>query len=170
MVPTIFLRISTSSFVRKQTTYVIRAEYDNENIMALKFYCKKDRRSKYKYNKIINKGSFSSVINILDTCTSLIPILLEKHPDCSFGLCSSRSIDFTNPKKLTEHLQSNQRFRIYFKFIQDRIGHKTFTHIEYPSISSYILINNNVNDIDGKEKDILGMFERTYQTIPDITN
>lgn len=150
--------------------YIIRAEYHNENIIALKFYCKKDRGSKYKYNKIINKGSFTSVIKILGTCTALIPDLLEKHPDCSVGLCSARSIDFTNPKKLTENLQNNQRFRIYSQFIQDRIGNKTFTHIEYPSISSYMLINNNIDNIDQKEKQIKEMFERTYQTIPDITD
>ena len=150
--------------------YIIRAEYHSGNVIAVKFYCKKDRGSKYKYNKIINKGSFASVIKIFGTCTALIPDLLEKHPGCSVGLCSARSIDFTNPKKLTEHLENNQRFRIYSKFIQDRIGHKTFTHIEYPTISSYMLINNDVEDIDLKEKQIIEMFERTYLTIPDITD
>ncbi|WHF51797.1 hypothetical protein QGN23_00620 [Chryseobacterium gotjawalense] len=136
--------------------------------MALKFYCKKDRGSQYKYNKIINKGNFTSVIRILDTCTSLILILLEQHPNCSFGLCSSRSIDFSNPKKLTENLENNQRFRVYSKFIQDRIGNITFTHLEYPFISSYLLINNSVADIRKKEEDIVKMFERTYNSIPDI--
>ena len=81
--------------------YIIRAEYHTENIFAVKFYSKKDRRSQYKYNKIINKNTYTSVINILETCTSLIPILLEKHPNCSFALSSARSIDFSNPKKLT---------------------------------------------------------------------
>ncbi|MDP9956601.1 hypothetical protein J2X97_002260 [Epilithonimonas hungarica] len=136
----------------------------------MKFYCKKDRRSDYKYNKIINKGTFSSVIKILNTCISLIPVLLEKHPACSFGLCSSRSIDFSNPEKLTEDLPSNQRFRIYSQYIQGRVGNITFTHIEYPSISSYILLNNNVDDIDKEERNIVEMFERTYRTIPDIAN
>ncbi len=150
--------------------YIIRAEYHHENVIALKFYCKKDRKSNYKYNKIINKGTFKSVINILDTCTTLIPLLLEKHPNCCFGLCSARSIDFSNPKKLTENIENNQRFRVYSQFIQSRVGNKTFTHIEYPSISSYMLINNNVEDIDIKEMQIKKMFERTYQTIPDIVD
>ena len=148
--------------------YVIRAEYHIENVIALKFYCKKDKRSKYKYNKIINKGTYKSVISILQSCTCLIPLLLDKHPDWNFGLCSSRSIDFSNPKKLTEDIKNNQRFRVYGRFIQDRIGNNTFTHIEYPSISSYLLINNNVSNVDNREKEIKEMFERTYQTIPDI--
>ncbi|MDQ0477086.1 hypothetical protein QF004_001608 [Chryseobacterium sp. MDT2-18] len=169
MVPPIFLRIYTNSIAKKtRLHYIIRAEYHLENVMALKFYCKKDRGSQYKYNKIINKGNFTSVIRILDTCTSLILILLEQHPNCSFGLCSSRSIDFSNPKKLTENLENNQRFRVYSKFIQDRIGNITFTHLEYPSISSYLLINNSVADIRKKEEDIVKMFERTYNSIPDI--
>lgn len=150
--------------------YVIRAEYHSENVIALKFYCKKDRASDYKYNKIINKASFRTVINILDTCVSIVPILLLRHPSCSFGLCSARSIDFSNPKKLTEDLENNQRFRVYSQFIQSRVGNKTFTHIEYPSISSYILVNNSNANIDQKEQDIKEMFERTYRTIPDITN
>jgi len=59
---------------------------------------------------------------------------------------------------------------VYSQFIQSRVGNKTFTHIEYPSISSYMLINNNVEDIDIKEMQIKKMFERTYQTIPDIVD
>ena len=150
--------------------YIIRAEYHNGNVIALKFYCKKDRGSDYKYNKIINKNTFKTVVKILDTCISLIPTLLDKHPDCSFGLCSARSIDFSNPKKLTEHLPNNQRFRVYSQYIQSKVGNETFSHIEYPSISSHMLLNNNVQDIDKEERNIIEMFERTYRTIPDITN
>ncbi|MCT4315519.1 hypothetical protein HZP15_10240 [Elizabethkingia anophelis] len=153
-----------------QLHYIIRAEYHNENVIGLKFYCKKDKRSEFKYNKIINKGGYLSVINILGTCTKLIPILLEKHPDCSFGFCSSRSIDFSNSRKLTEDIQNNQRFRVYTKFLQKTIGNATFTHIEYPDISSYLLVNNNVENVYKKEERIKEMFERTYINIPDISD
>jgi len=149
--------------------YIVRAECHKEDVIALKFYCKKDKRSKYKYNKIINRGSFRSVTRILNTCTTLIPIFLEKYPHCSFALCSARSIDFSNPRKLTEYLQNNQRYRIYTQFIQNRIGSKTFTHIEYPSISCYLLINNKSPDVNLKEMNIKEMFARTYHSIPDIT-
>jgi hypothetical protein len=33
-----------------------------------------------------------------------------------------------------------------------------------------MLLNNNVQDIDKEERNIIKMFERTYRTIPDITN
>lgn len=148
--------------------YIIRAEYHTENVFAVKFYCKKDRSSDFKYNKIINKNNYSTVINIFGTCLCLIPEILKFYPDTSFAIMSSRTVDFSNPKKLTESLPKNQRFRVYTKFIQDRIGNVTFTHFEYPSISSYLLINNLEKDIDEKELKIKEMFERTYSYIPDL--
>ena len=101
---------------------------------------------------------------------SLIPELLKLYPDCHFAFMSSRSVDFSNSKKLTEALPKNQRFRIYTNFIQDRIANITFTHFEYPSISSYLLINNCEENIDLKELKIKEMFERTYSYIPDLDN
>lgn len=148
--------------------YIIRAEYHSENVFAVKFYCKKDRRSDHKYNKIINKNNYSTVIKIFETCLSLLPEFLELYPGCSFALLSSRSIDFSNPKKLTEDLPKNQRFRIYTRFLQDRIGNETFTHFEYVSISSYLLVNNSEKDVDLKETKIKEMFGRTYPILPDL--
>lgn len=150
--------------------YIVRAEYHTENVFAIKFYCKKDKRSDFKYNKIINKNKYSTVIKIFETCLSLIPELLELQPNCSFAILSSRSIDFSNPKKLTEALKKNQRFRVYTRFLQERIGNVTFTHMQYEELSSYLLINNNEADIDAKENMIKEMFERTYNFIPDLGN
>ena len=145
-------------------------EYHTENVFAIKFYCKKDKKSKFKYNKIINKNKYSTVIKIFETCLSLIPQLLELQPNCSFALLSSRSIDFSNPRKLTEGLTRNQRFRVYTRFLQERIGNVTFTHIQYEELSWYLLINNNEIDIDVKENRIKEMFEKTYNIIPDLGN
>lgn len=147
--------------------YILRAEYHAENVFGIKFYCQKDSKSDHKYNKIINRNGYSAVINIFETCLSLIPELLEKYPDCSFGLLSSRTIDFSNPKKLTEDLVRNQRYRVYTAFIRQRIRGKTFTHFQYPKISAYLLVNNSEN-ADLKELRIKEMFERTYATIPDL--
>lgn len=150
--------------------YIIRAEYHTENIFAIKFYCKKDKRSDFKYNKIINKNSSSTVLKILKTCLSLVPTLLQLFPNCNFALLSSRSVDFSSSKRLTEGLPQNQRFRIYSRFIQERIGNVTFTHFTYEKISSYLLINNTEHDIYAKELKVKEMFERTYKIVPDIGN
>ena len=146
--------------------YIIRAEYHTEDVFAVKFYCQRDSKSDFKYNKIVNKGS---AIKIIITCIQLIPELLVKHPKASFALYASRSIDFSSSSKLTEGLEENQRYRIYKYFIQTRIGSKVFTQFDYPSISSYILINNTNENINQKESDILEMFSRTYDSLPDFS-
>ena len=135
---------------------------------AYQFYCKKDKRSDFKYNKIINKHNSSTVLKILNTCLSVVPMLLQLSPNCNFALLSSRSVDFSSSKRLTEGLPQNQRFRIYSRFIQERIGNITFTHFAYEKISSYLLINNNEKDIYAKETRVKEIFERTYKIIPDI--
>lgn len=149
--------------------YIIRAEYHIEDVFAIKFYCKKDRKSPFKYNKILNKHTYGTVIKIFHTCLSLVPILLKKHPKCNFAIYSARSVDLKNPKRLTEDILINQRFRIYTPFIQQRIGSETFTHFKYDAISSYLLVNNQVGNVDIKENQIKTMFERTYQSLPDIS-
>jgi len=145
--------------------YILRAEYHKGDVFAVKFYCKKDKRSDFKYNKIINRGY---ALRILKTCLSLVIEILKDHPTANFAIYSSRSIDFSNPEKLTEGLEENQRYRIYKDYIKSRVGKKTFTHLDYPSISSYILVNNCNEDIELKEREILEMFDRTYQGMPDI--
>mgnify|MGYP003393526573 FL=1 len=63
----------------------------------------------------------------------------------------------------------NQRFRVYIRFFQDRIGNVTFTHFVYVDLSSYLLVNLAEGNIDIKELRIKEMFERTYNIIPDVT-
>lgn len=145
--------------------YVLRAEYHSGSVFAIKFYCKAHRRSDFKYNIIINRGH---CLKILNTCLSLLPELLKKYPQASFALNSSRSVELGSSQKLTEDIKENQRYRIYKNFIQSRIGKHTFTHLYYPEISSYLLINNHYPDIDIKEQEILQMFQRTYRSLPDI--
>lgn len=145
--------------------YIIRAELHTGDVFAIKFYCKKDKRSDYKYNKIVNRGY---ALRILQTCLSLVIEILKDYPYANFAIYSSRSIDFSNPKKLTENLEENQRYRIYKEYIKNRVGDETFTHLDYPAISSYILINNCNKDIEQKEREILEMFDRTYHGVPDI--
>lgn len=146
--------------------YIIRAEYHSEDVFAVKFYCKKDRKSDYKYNKILNKHSYSVVIRIFKTCLSIVPKLLQEYPNCSFAIVSSPTIDISTSKKLTENIIKNQRFRVYSRFLQERVGSKTFTHFMYENVSSYLLINNNNQDICFKELSIKKMFENTYNFLP----
>jgi hypothetical protein len=144
--------------------YVLRAEYHAEDVFAVKFYCKKDRHSEYKYSKLTNKGD---VGNILKTCVKLVPMLLTKHPTSSFGFVGSRTLDRASRK--VENYNNNQRFRIYKYMAGATMGTKTFEHIEYPEISGYLLVNRECGgDIADKELAIKRMFSQTYNNLPDI--
>lgn len=144
--------------------YILRAEYHNEDIFAVKFYCKQHRKSDFKYSKITNKGD---VKNILLTCAKSIPILLKNYPTASFGFIGSRSIDKTNDR-VENHIE-NQRYRIYIKIVSALIGTKTFQHREYPNQSGYLIINRKTKTkLDDKERAIIRMITREYETLPDI--
>lgn len=143
-------------------SYIINADYHEENVFAIKFYCSKDKRSVYKYNKIVNKGDLG---NILITCAKVVPVLLKSYPTASFGFCGARSIDFKSRK--VENYINNQRFRIYKRIVSIKFGTVTFTHYEYEQISSYLLINNS-NEVALQEEKIRKMFSTTYHNLPDL--
>lgn len=143
--------------------YILHADYHEGDFFAVKFYCKKDRHSDFKYSKIINKGD---VGNILMTCVKVIPLLLNDYPEASFGFIGSRTVDEISRK--VESFINNQRFRIYRQLIPLKFGEKTFAHFAYEQISGYLLINRRCDDIKGKEKELIRMLAATYNNLPDI--
>ena len=142
--------------------YIINADFHKEDVFAIKFYCSKDKRSDFKYNKIVNKGDLG---NIFITCAKVVPLLLKSYPTASFGFCGARSVDFKSKK--VENYIKNQRFRIYKNIVSIKFGTVTFTHYEYEKISSYLLVNNNCNKAVS-EKRIKKMFSSTYNNLPDL--
>jgi hypothetical protein len=144
--------------------YILRAEYHVEDVFAIKFYCKKDRGSEFKYSKLTNKGD---VGNILITCAKVIPELLAIYPTTSFGFVGARTLDRVSGK--VESYNKNQRFRVYSKVVAGKIGTVTFEHIEYPLISGYLLVNRNSGTkVNEKEIAIKHMFSRNYDALPDV--
>lgn len=144
--------------------YILRADFHEEDVFAIKFYCKKDRHSKYKYSKIINKGDIG---NILITCANIIPRLLIQHPNASFGFVGARTLDKASGK--VESYINTQRFRVYTNIIKMKFGNVTFEHYEYPDISGYLLVNRtSCTDISAKETAIRKIFSATYNHLPDI--
>jgi hypothetical protein len=143
--------------------YIINADYHECNVFAIKFYCKKDKHSEFKYSKIVNKGD---VGNILISCAKLISILLASYPKASFGFSASRSVDSNN--KTVEPYKVNQRFKTYKFIIQQRFGNITFTHFEYPEISCYLLVNNDHDNVSRIEREIVNMFSESYETLMDL--
>lgn len=144
--------------------YILRADYHEGDVFAIKFYCKKDRHSLFKYSKIVNRGDLG---NIIITCFKVVPLLLKSYPSASFGFAAARSID--EKTKKVEFYTKNQRFEIYRYISPLKFGMITFAHFEYEAISSYILVNRSCPDIDAKEREIVNMLSDTYNTLLDVT-
>ena len=143
--------------------YVLRADYHEVDVFAVKFYCKKDRHSEHKYSKIVNKGD---VGNILITCLKVVPLLLDKFPTASFAFAGSRSIDFKSKK--VESYTRTQRFRIYKYVVAQKIGSRTFAHYSFDKVSSYLLVNKKVGDIEKTKAMMVWMFADTYEDLHDV--
>ncbi|MFT4202331.1 MAG: hypothetical protein QM610_00320 [Chitinophagaceae bacterium] len=138
--------------------YIVRCEYHREDVFAVKFYCKKDRHSDYKYSKLTNKGD---VGNILVTCLKVIPLLLQEYPNASFCFVgASRLVE-----NRSEGMKRNIRFRIYSDVARNLIGSVLFTHYSNGDISSYLLLNNNCKDREEHKNAIQQMFADTYREI-----
>lgn len=143
--------------------YILHADYHDEDFFAIKFYVKQHSKSDFKYSKITNKGDLP---NILVTCAKVVPVLLKEYPTASFGFAASRSLDEVTKK--VEDLANNQRFQTYAYLAAQKFGTRTFAHIDFPKISSYLLLNKNCENIEEKQRRIIAMFQETYNTMLDI--
>ncbi|MEX2484028.1 MAG: hypothetical protein WED10_05705 [Brumimicrobium sp.] len=140
-------------------TYILRAEYHKGDVFGIKFYAKPHAKSKKKYSLLTNKGY---ALRVLQTCGSVIPLLLKDYPMASFGLIGSRLLD--EEREEIEVPQRNIRFRIYEKVAKDLFGEKTFEHYSYSKISGYLLINKR-NNIEQAKEEIERMFIHNYRDI-----
>jgi hypothetical protein len=144
--------------------YIVRADYHECDVFAIKFYVDQQKRSDYKYSIITNKGDTT---NIIVTCAKVVPLLLVDYPNASFAFAGSRSIDKVSNK--IESYYQTQRFVIYRDFAARFFGVETFEHFEYAEISSYLLLNKGPGRIEDREKRIRQMFIETYNTLLDLT-
>jgi hypothetical protein len=140
--------------------YIVRADYHVRDIFAIKFYCKKDRKSEFKYSKIVNRGDLG---NIIMSCARVIPMLLENYPAASFAFAASPSVDTKTKRK--EQIQYTQRYRLYCYMIPIKFGLETFVHYAYDNISAYLLYNRKSASSKAAIED---MFIATYQTLDAI--
>jgi len=140
--------------------YIIKADYHEGDIFAVKFYCKKDRRSNYKYSKTVNRGDLG---NIMISCFSVLPRIMQFYPNASFAFIGAPSVDLKTKNK--EKRPFTKRFAVYRYIASTIIGTKTFEHIEYEKVSGYMLINKLNEDIPGKETEFTSMFIETYSSL-----
>jgi hypothetical protein len=124
----------------------------------------KKKRSVYKYSRLTNKGD---VGNILITCLKVIPLILNDYPDVSFGFIGARTID--KASRTVEDFRNNQRFRVYRRIVEQKIGFHTFEHYVYEAVSGYLLLNkSHEQNMENREMAIIKMFTDTYHDLADL--
>lgn len=64
--------------------------------------------------------------------------------------------------------QNTQRYRIYKELVKEKIGEMTFEHVDYQSLSGYLLLNRAAINLKEKESAILTMFAETYNNLLDV--
>ena len=144
-------------------SYILRTDYHELNVYAIKFYCKRFRHGDLKYSKIINKGDLG---NIIVTCLKVIPILLQEQPSVSFAFAGARTIDSQSSK--VENYENTQRFRVYKYIVSKKIGTQIFSHFSNDQISSYLLLNKQEKHIKVRRTAIENMFKETYDDLHNI--
>jgi len=141
--------------------YVATAEYYEHNVYGVKFYAKKDRRSIYKYNKIVNKGDFG---NIVMTVMRLIQQIYERDDTASFFFQGAGTVDSKSQR--VEGFKNTQRYIVYSHIVGLKFGAVTFEHFSNDEVSGYLIVNRNCGESVTERKDkILKMLQDTYREL-----
>jgi hypothetical protein len=143
---------------KTKLNYVATAEYYEHNVIGVKFYAKKDKKSDFKYNKIINKGDFG---NIVMTIINLVVMLYERDKSASFFFQGAGSVDARS--KRVEGFYKTQRYVVYRYIVERKFGNETFQHYTNDMVSGYLIVNRRCGEhVDDRKDKILTMLQATY--------
>lgn len=140
--------------------YIIRAE-KYQDCFAIKYYCARSKHSDYKYSRVLNLFSATETKRIMETCASVIPIILNIYPDVSFVFNGSRTQDLGN---YVENPFRTQRYRIYIELVRRLFGNEVFDIRYFDDSSSCIFVNRRNNpDTQTAARRIFNTFSEIYQ-------
>jgi hypothetical protein len=130
------------SFRTKKHHYIVEVEIYEYHIYVVKYYLKKHKNHKYKYNMLTGEHKAAGVIT---TCIYIILDLLKADPMASFGFIGSPTYNVATKKM--EPADDTKRFRIYKAVMENLIGDQTFVHTFNPRHSAYLMLNKRHKDI-----------------------
>jgi hypothetical protein len=136
------LHLSIYRFKTDKFKYLVEVETYADDIYILKFYNRKDKENKNRYNLLTKEGKCSRIIG---TCFSIFLDIYKKNNRASFGFIGAYTLDPKTGK--TEGKDNTKRYRIYTKAMINYFGTKTYTYFDDPSQSFYIAVNNLNKDI-----------------------
>lgn len=129
-------------FRTEQYPYLMEVEKYESDIYFIKFYRRKHKGNKNRFNYLSGEYRCSRIIA---TCFRVFLDIFEKNPFASLGFLGSNTIieptNFIEPKKLTK------RFLIYRQAVLNNFGEKTFTHFEDYKHSVYLAISNQNSSV-----------------------
>lgn len=141
-------------FTNERLKYIVRAEYFENDIFAIKYYVARDRKRDDKYYRLTNKFD---AVSVFITCASVLPMILKIYPKASFCFNATRSRE--DKRDRIEGIENNQRFRLYTKVVQRFIGDETFEHYTFEEVSSYLLVNkSSCFDVEIRKNEIREFF------------
>ena len=132
--------------------YVILVDHCKEDLYVINFYCKRDEKSRTRYNRLTN---LHEPRNLVETCVDLIlKKFLDLDPGASFGFIASNIPG--------ESRNNTKRFRFYERMMSTLVGEVRFSHYKLEDISAYLLIPNAIDDHKGK----LDVYYQMLQSYP----
>lgn len=131
------------TFDTAKCRYIVEVEHYSHNFYVVKYYPKKYRNYKYKFNLLTSEYICHSIIA---TCLRIIEEIMIRDPYANFGFVGSPTVI---PEMNWKEGQSNtKRFRIYKYAFESYFGHEGFTHYMNIYSSGYLIINNANGDTD----------------------
>lgn len=138
-----------------RTPYIVHVEEYPGHIFIIKFFRKKDRNNKNRFNIVTNEGRCTKIVT---TCIRILVSILHKVPDASFGFLGAHTVT----KSEVESKTNTQRFRIYKFAMENRIGENLFVHSMDEIHSTYLMVNKANKKPDAFVEKARKMFEEIF--------
>lgn len=118
---------------KSNRTYIVEIEHFGKHLIAVKFFPKDFRNSKFRYSMMTNDYEPRTIVY---SCLYVVKHYIDSDPLLSFGFVAASDID---EKK--QQTPVNRRFSVYRKIMNLFFGTQTFLHIQDASRRVYLLVS-----------------------------
>lgn len=148
--------IFTFKSTKDSTIYIVNVDEYDFHVYIVKFYRKKDRLSKNKFNLLSRSNDARKIIY---TCIDIGKEIAGKNELASFGFIGAP----TPEEKEQKNIKKTKRFRVYDKYAAFYFNPNNYIHLRNEQYSSYLLINkSHCDQCPTLEADIEQMFKSNF--------
>jgi hypothetical protein len=154
---------TTYSFNIEKSKYLIEVEEYKCDVFIIKFCLASQKNNTKRFNMLTGQNKVGSIVA---TCIQVILQVLKRNNEANFGFIGSHTFD---PKrKYEEKKECTKRFKIYRYAVYNLIGEESFTHFMEERNSTYLLVNNKLDNVDNVKNAANKMFDTIFPTLRDI--